>query len=462
MLGAMAVLDESHVFLDRDPFSDRFCLGSTLTFEKRLLPPGDFELIFEEGIGFIFRHEDPAGEILPVADILNIAVFPRGGGEGQLEGDADPDYELRWRDASRQPIAIRALARRRALRTWSFKVPPTDLVASIACAIFARPRADGGQVFVSLQAFHSVFGLTQFKGKSSIWANHMWGSFEKLLESNWGVGAGHLLKSRAYNSKEQRDQDPERTLPFHALSLHAFLCLLFQWSTRHCNDGGFSNPQDARKTGAAFQGLLSLVPDMNICLFECPVVHPFPRLVGAGCKAILEVSGGALLRDSLTVAAAAGNDIAERWNRLLEPDDCGAEHEPYTLFVALQALGRKSHRIKQCPEAHHLATQILRAVALELDKTIAGAQVADGDISGRFQVSPAQGTSEEAMLHEAITAHLAAGRQAAKESWEIVRGLSFCNDDSNVRSLELSNTVIVLPTNVACWAPTQAFLGNSR
>lgn len=68
------LLDEAHVFCDRDPISGRHVLGSAVSFERKSLPQGDFELIFQDGQGFLFRHEDDDGDIAPVSDFMDAEV----------------------------------------------------------------------------------------------------------------------------------------------------------------------------------------------------------------------------------------------------------------------------------------------------------------------------------------------------------------------------------------------------
>ena len=72
-----------------------------------------------------------------------------------------------------------------------------------------------------------------------------------------------------------------------------------------------------------------------------------------------------------------------------------------------------------------------------------------------FLLSPFEHNCTEAAMKELCLGHVAAGRMAMQHSFETSHGFSFCNDDSNVRSLELSNTAFALTDNTGIWAPVQ-------
>lgn len=463
MSEAAQLPDSEHVFCEVDPFSGRCVLGSTLSLERKRLPQGDFGLFFQDGIGFVFSHQDQDGAVVPVSDILTIKVLiVDRSGRGNIEADQAPELELKR--PGQAAISLKDLSRQRSLRRLAFRVPPSDLVATIPCAIYTRPRA-GCRIMFSLAGLHSALQFSQFSGKASIWANHMWASYQKTLAEKRRLGPEHTLKSREYKGSDTPPPTASgRTLPYHAVSSHALLCLLFQWSTRHCNDGGFSNRGDSAKTLAALQGLIECIDNMEVALFEHDSGSQFPRLSGTGFQAMVKVQGGTLDIGSLAQAAAVGSEIARRWCELIIPGQGPPTPvAPFSLFEALQALGNRSLRIRQNPEAHELSRQLLRAATLELDHLVASATITEaGLFQGRYQVSLAEGSSEEAMMHEAVTSHLAAAKAAVTESLKVFPGLSFCNDDSNVRSQELANTIVVLPTNLACWAPTQVGCDHNR
>lgn len=129
-----------------------------------------------------------------------------------------------------------------------------------------------------------------------------------------------------------------------------------------------------------------------------------------------------------------------------------------TLHQVLQALGLASKRVRGSPEAHRLAHQILRTAAFAIDEAISSAPVVyeGGGSRDKFWVTLPEGQNAESHMTEVLAGHIAAARAAVCESFAKVPGISLCNDDSTVRSHELANTVLVLPSNAACWAPTQA------
>ena len=51
--------------------------------------------------------------------------------------------------------------------------------------------------------------------------------------------------------------------------------------------------------------------------------------------------------------------------------------------------------------------------------------------------------------------YVAAAEAAVQKSWKQTPCLLLANDGSNARTVDLANAAIVLPYNVACWAPVQ-------
>lgn len=556
----MAVLrDADHVFLDVDPVTGRHVLGSLISLERRPLPAGTFELILEEGDAFIFRHEDDDGDIAPVGDFLQLEVL-----QTPLGDDPVGDREIVWKDGSKPSSKLSALCRRRSLRTLAVRLPPTDLVLRLPCACFARPRPGTGcRLMFSLQGLHSALNLSQFDGRSSVWASHQWHVFARLLASSWSLGLEHLLKSRPYrhHDSDAGAPDPDRTLPYHAVSTYAMMCLLFQWGFRSHLDGGFGKDNDVCSVKSVLEGLLRGVGDQRIALCETvDWTQPWPRFVWQGFSVAVEISGGvlqlgelqerplgrgagvgarpnvnqrrpgaeaqgvsllllpacllalrpgcpeerALLTISLVVgfvrpqgewtlsgafhrlwsgcyevllfqgwsqsefcpcpftrspiakeAATNGSSVAHEWLRLLYPD-----HDmPWpTLFEAVSKLGDASRVSRREPLANPLAQQLLRAAALSIDQALANKEVVSPgqEPPDKLFMAGPTGQSMEAYMNEQIAGHLAAARDTVARTFESVKGFSMTNDDSTVRSQELSNTAVILTTNVGIWAPTQA------
>lgn len=290
------LLDEAHVFCDRDPISGRHVLGSAVSFERKSLPQGDFELIFQDGQGFLFRHEDDDGDIAPVSDFMDAEVRATRANSG--ENPPAHDFEITWKDSGRNIPSTIAHARRRALRTVVVRVPPVGLGLKLPCAHFARAKHGAGfRIMFSVQGLHSALNLSQFRGRSSVWANHMWDSFVKACASRWSLGPEHWAKSREYRTQKHtaRPPDTNRTLPYHAMSTFALLVLLFQWSFRCSAEGGFAKASDAQCADAALQGLLLIVPDTHFAFCEkVDWQSSWPRFLWEGARVVVEAKNNQL------------------------------------------------------------------------------------------------------------------------------------------------------------------------
>jgi hypothetical protein len=61
----------------------------------------------------------------------------------------------------------------------------------------------------------------------------------------------------------------------------------------------------------------------------------------------------------------------------------------------------------------------------------------------------------ERHMQETLVNYVAAARAAVARSWERTPIISMTTDDSNVRGMELNNSAVVLPNNIAVWMPPQ-------
>ena len=449
---AEAVVDEDHIYCDRDVLADRYVLGSTLSLERRPLPQGTFDLIFEEGHGFVYRLEDPDGEIAPVSDMLRLRVVAiRDTGSDDIL-----DYEVGEGVASEK---VSQLRRVRVMRSASISVVESvpDRSVAVGMAVFTRPRG-GCRCFFSFQDVHSFFGFTQYSdvgsAASAKWINHMYGSFEASLRTRWLLPEQeHMQKSREYRrgGSEVDSSTSARTLPWHGGSTHALLALLFQWCYLPVKDGGFVQPADVRKAEVCLLSLVSGAHSFGIVMPEAVQWDlVWPRFVHSEFCIVLEVSDGEVDLSSLQQAAQAGHLCCQKWIKVLQPTD--AVRTP--LIALLPHLGASAKDKATRDEALVVARLVLRAIAYEVDRVLSTAPVTDEHAAPLCVLAP-EGTSFERSLHETMCGHMAAAKRLTARTFPQALGISFCNDDSNVRTHELSVTVAVLPSNAAMWTPCQ-------
>ena len=453
----MAVFDCNHVVLDKDPVTGRFQLSSLISYEIIRLPMGTFELIFEEGQGFVYRLQDDDGDVVPVSQFFKRKVC-----FSDEEG-----YTIQWPNG--EESKLKELKQMRQLRTLSLKLPPTNMLASFQVAIFSWPRVAGHRTFLCIGDLHRVFSFSQYKGKAADWVKHMYNSWYHLLYNKWELdGFDHMLKPKVVGGKpaqdpfgvpESAETQQKRTLPFYAASFHSVLCLLFGWSFRRVQDGGFSTPVDRDRAEMALHVLVSQVTDLHftICNDE-QVMWPYPRVARHfGFECLLWYKDEALDLAPLYEIAEAGDPMAGYAIEALQP--CPHTRKCGSLMSVLMLLGHASQTVSQAPRAHELVKQLLRQIASSLDRAVANMKVmVTGQCmdDSKMVLSLASGVSHEAHMQETVCGYVVAAKAAVQKSWKQTPGLCLANDDSNVRTVELANTAIVLPNNVAFWAPVQA------
>ena len=118
------VPDSLHVFVDLDPVSQRYHLGSFHTSELVKLPVGEFELLFEEDEGFVFRMEDRDGAIAGVGRFFKRVALEDDAGNHHIRFPGDQD------------VPVSELKSYRMLLTLGLRVAPTDVLVALQFAQF--------------------------------------------------------------------------------------------------------------------------------------------------------------------------------------------------------------------------------------------------------------------------------------------------------------------------------------
>ena len=443
------VPDSRHVFVDLDPVSQRYHLGSFHTSELVKLPVGEFELLFEEDEGFVVRMEDRDGAIAGVGRFFKRVALEDDAGNHHIRFPGDQD------------VPVSELKSYRMLLTLGLRVAPTDVLVALQFAQFRWPR-QGFRIFVSVADIHRFFKFSQYHNQSSVWVNHMWTSWQHHLLCKWEVLAiDAMQRSKAYGGQTNQFDDPkahwQRTLPFFGVTLHALLCLLFSWSFSRPQDGGFEKDDDIERARVALRSFIATITDMQLHLCkQAEWLWPWPRFPQChGFRCLLPYTAGHLDIANLQAAADQAQDGAATVLGIFQPV---ADMPHLSLWDVLSCLGERCKRW-QLTVGHEVACQILRQCAHAIEATILAT-----DLSESMELLPdtcvvvtsPSGVSKEEHLQQLTQGHLHAAKQAVFRSWTQVKGLTLCNDDSNVRSSEIANTALVLPSNEACWAPVQA------
>ena len=444
--------DAPHSFGFRD-HDGRFWIGNMLTQELQQLPPGRFESWTEDGYSMLARYRDgDSFDVSFIDDFLFWKVF-----RGVEPHHAASELALRHRGSNNPPMPLPDIKRRRVLRTLALRMLPTRSQCRFQIARFSYHHG-GCRIVFCLKGVHEQLGFSQYRQQSSVWANHSLQRIETNLRKIWNLGGGHVHRSKEYSTEHMHARCPDRHLPWHGVSLHGLLCLLLQWSTLEQNFGGMKSAEDRSRASNLLRSLLGCVSDLKVPIGgNLGWIDDYPSCVhGDGYVCVLVVTNGVVDMSALQADADAESEDAAAMLPCVVPDAGEAIDTP-TLFELLCRLGQRAGPTHACSTvAHGLARQCLGSIARCIDRTFSAAAVApNGYTNAMFSISAADGMSRELALQEDIAGYLAAGRISVKASFTVTPGLSFVNDDSTVRSSDLSNTLVALPSNDAIWAPCQ-------
>ena len=191
----------------------------------------------EDGLCYIYRidTDDDDPDISWVEDHLKYEVFEQTEPEGLIQ--------VRTRGSDAFFSLEDFFGRRDLFETIIQERYNIGDSIKLNIARYHQGQVQGFRCFWSMLDTYEVLKLSSYNGSKGDWAAHMFPSFNQTLVNYWDLGTAHCRRSgRKFNSL---DANTGMTLPWPALSTHAFLALLTHWSAMSPKNGGFTSRNDA-------------------------------------------------------------------------------------------------------------------------------------------------------------------------------------------------------------------------
>ena len=300
------------VCLDSD--ADRAVLTNTLSLERLVLEPGQWELVLNKEDDPVCYGISASGEqrifepdecfrksIVRDATTGALWIVERDSGNKNLLEDESCKFRLA---EVKFPVISSAAA-------FAFKV-----------AVFRRPRAGNSLVYWSLNDTYKMLGLTCFHKLPSRWVWRCKDTWEKAARVT-GCDGDHLIYSIDHADKEIKKNEmsaASRCLPFNAASTAALLLLTSRWASLPNQKGGFGDGDSARLARLLFKGLLRCLPadvDVGLDVFLVSGAYtslwPRPDQAMGAHRVALTLRNGKLDLSPLVLCAEDGYLVAKRW-----------------------------------------------------------------------------------------------------------------------------------------------------
>lgn len=227
-----------------------FCLTNLITAERRQLPMGEWELMFDPGSGegVVFNTEGGGSELL-VGELFKKVVFDGSGGDL---------YVLDEQKAGRFPCSLtRARAKHRGASV-TLQLGATSAEASVKAWAFIWPKSGNPRLCWGIFALCGVLKMTSHHKQPSKWFFNQLPTWESAIATTFAdqqfVYSCHGLN--AHRKAINMDWHM-RCLPTPAVSTAGFIYLLVRWAFSTKRHGGLSTPSQRQGSVAILEALVA-------------------------------------------------------------------------------------------------------------------------------------------------------------------------------------------------------------
>ena len=427
-VGSLAVQGE-HVVLEQCVATGQWSLLSTISHERVLLEPGDWELDFEHGLAYITSEQGTRW----ASEVFQKAVYRRPDG-GWFWQEVDSLGQVLLVDAAEASKAYTAcecsigdnIATMKHFTVWNMK-----LVTA------------GSHCWFRVKHFVQAVGFP--KAASKPWSTVYIKSWERWDAALAALGLpGSLRKSIQYSTVEVGDDD--RLFDEACISLHGMLALLARSSMLQRSQGGL---RDEPVRARAVELLLAFVrrgglPRRLVVFMDAFEWHPprLPRGADAVCFTIdhdLQVDVSDLHR----LAEGPGPDShAENFLKHL-----AVEGQVVRLVDMISLLFSRRDWFALCGQVlARLADAVDAALVKELH--MRGRALRQ---PGLLRLAGCEGMSRQQIANELVRYQATATKLLGE-----AKHMCMTTDDSNFASRNRKLSAVVLPCNVAVWLAPQA------
>ena len=440
---------QDHVKVYKSYADNRLTLVHTLTLERVKLAPGiDWEVAYDDnGYGGVFdsRHVENGGDPYLMEHLFkqHLCKF--------LGSSKIGIYDL----SGRKPAVIDWATKLQAFTTFDVTCKVGAMAKDHCHRVLQMKVTRGGCIF--FWYCNTVYSALQLKSHQGVPSKWTYANVPKwrLSMSQLGFRGCHVIQSRrsvpagaALDTGSDRD-NASQTIPESCMSTLALLQQLFRWSSAKFQQGGLRNPVGQAAALCFAKGLLdSTCSQLSFAIpiwFDAHWKCQWPCLPDVKPDLNVAIVNGKL---DLTewVDLCAGEwlhdlNLASEWLRQVQctmGDSC-------SLFSVLQTLAID-------PQCLGIYTQILWSSALRVEQVIA--HVISNPASSTANMVKAQTLDLLSFLWQPkqLNHELFKYQLSTKAATDVsVSGPHFtlATDKANVCGVNLANTIIALPSNVA-------------
>lgn len=432
------VRHEGLVFLDARGTGQNNSLVHTTTLELRALPPGDWFLIFDDGVGAVCNSLGN-GEHLLLEDYMHRQLF------------ATDDGELIVTDRAKEPPHNRFNLTHRLRSFESLEATifagPTLARHKINLYLMSWPR-QSMRFYWSLNNLYRHCVMTCYQGVASKWVHESRGAWTRAWIAR-GFSEDHLVRTSQVTSSEV--DASKAFLPHSAVSSFGIVSLLSRFSGSTTQQGGLRSETSRRAASCLLEGLIQSCRNARPASFTMRLLDrwapawPLSEPPAVAVHLVLTETGQLTL-DELKpwcMADGSGGRLCQSWCRRLGLLSGGAS-KPWSLPLVKVLL--------LCAGNKHLESfenQLQWAVASWMDlccmtvlrhgpPTALALSIRTEDLSEVIK--------DRSRLDRLLVSHVAAGKEATRGT----HFLHITSDKANVGGIQLSSSFIVLGMSNQC------------
>lgn len=441
--GLMPIAHQGVVFVDPLPGKAKMVVTNVCTQEQREIDgTGWFIECSPEGYGCLASRDAP--EVYLLEDFLRLQVFVDADGNRFIKDGPDSEPAPMSNDWRRY-------------EPGEARLPHGPTAAKSSMQFYRLHKLSGGMRFMwCLTSVYHRMGLKCFKKYPSKWAYEGFSPWKAYLTS-MGFPAIHLMLSVVGLSICDAASSLCRFLPTAAASTLAILALLVRWSVCGANRGGMKDDSARRAASEFFKAFVSwanqqgatwsLVLDLVDDHWRCTWPRPQP----AAEQFVLHVDD------------EGGIDL-NSWEHTILAANLAKGHPLRRWFHALNASAAIPMNVaelleRSCSSAacQGLFPQVLWQTACRVDSAVEaslGAGYGGPCVCSLTGADALWGSAKE------VDYNLAKYLASCQTNFCKPQFMSLATDKASVRGLSLSNTVAVMPNNLAMiMAPQVALEG---
>ena len=254
---AHALGQKGCIFLDQIGV-DTYVCTNIVTHERRQLPPGQWEAIYDPSLDcYVFAGGEDGNEAIDVEEFMTQTPLKHP--------DSDEIYIASEGANGQQVKSLQELRSRFRTLDVELSIMPTNAQLKWSVFVFHRPRPLASRAFWSLISAYKALGLTTYTGQPTMWVYRCQMSWAKTFAQAFGedqliVSSTHLTNDC---KREKTSIFDDRCLPATSVSTVGLLWLLYRWSALTPRQGGMTVGARKDAAEAVARSLISSCTDKS-------------------------------------------------------------------------------------------------------------------------------------------------------------------------------------------------------